>query len=253
MKEFLENFASILAAATISMLILAVCHELGYFWLIGYEFQALLTTTDYLINAIFWLPFALIFAYTWVDWWRFKDEPLAPPKRWRDRRFTEWIWPLLCTVAVVVFVLVTDWPPNWWSVFSAMTFIAFVWSKVWRAYAPVNLPEPFNSAGRNLVRLGPPAMFAVFAWGWINADGDLGRTTNPYIYYFKGKSEGELRIPLRSFDKGLLVRNPLTSRIEFRRWELIDEISKPQLQRSRGLLCFLAKVMCGRDNKPPPL
>jgi hypothetical protein len=234
------------------MLVLAVCHELGYFWLIGYEFQALLTTTDYLMNAIFWLPFALAFAYGWVDWWRFKDEPAPQRRRWRDRKWTEWIWPTLCIVGGGFIILTMSWPPRSGHIFTAVGAMAYIWSRVWRTYAPTNLPEPYNAAGRMLVRLGPPAMFAVFVWGWWNGDNDLTRVDNPYIYRFKGRTESELRIPLRSFDKGLLVRNPVTDRIEFRRWEQIDEISKVQLERTRSLACYWFD-WCPIQKQPPSL
>jgi hypothetical protein len=249
MKEFLENFASILAAATISMLVLAVCHELGYFWLVGYEFQALLTTTDYLMNAIFWLPFALYFAYTWIDWWKFKDEPPEIQKRWRERDWGEWVWPAMCFIGVSLIIFTMSWPPSLWSIYTIIGVMVFFWSRTWRKYAPTGLPEPFNGVARTLVRLGPPAMFGVFVWGWVSAETDLARTDNAYIYRFKGRAESELRIPLRSFDKGQLVRNPVANRIEFRRWEQIDEVSKPQRERSRSMACFFFDI-CPKDKRP---
>jgi hypothetical protein len=95
-------------------------------------------------------------------------------------------------------------------------------------------------------------MFAIFAWGWSNGDADLTRLDNPYIFHFKGRSESELRIPLRSFDKGMLVRNPITNRIEFRRWEQIDEVSKSPRERSRSMVCFWLE-WCPKEKRPNPL
>jgi hypothetical protein len=46
MKEFLDNFAAILGAATIALLLFAVCHEYGYFWVIGSQFQTFVSTSD---------------------------------------------------------------------------------------------------------------------------------------------------------------------------------------------------------------
>lgn len=252
MKEFLESFGSILAVTTLSMLVLAICHELGYFWIIGYEFQALLTTTDYLINAIFWLPFALFFAYTWIDWWRLNDVPPPQKVRWRDRPWREWIWPAICSAGLASIAFIMQWPPSSSFILTATGLVAYLWSKTWRAYAPEVLPEPFNATCRALVRLGPPAMFAVFAYGWMNGDSDLIQFEDPYIYRFKGYTDAQLRIPLRSFDKGLLVRNPVTSRIEFRRWEQIDEISKPQRERTRSLACYWFDI-CPKERMLTPL
>jgi hypothetical protein len=95
-------------------------------------------------------------------------------------------------------------------------------------------------------------MFAVFAWGWMSGDADLTRLDNPYIYRFKGRTDNELRIPLRSFDKGMLVRNPLTGRIEFRRWDQIDEISKAPRERSRSVACYWFD-WCPKDKLLSPL
>ena len=67
MKAFLDQFAAILGAATVTVLLMSVCHEFGYFTLIGRHFQTLLSTTDYLANGVVFLPLASFFAYG-VQW-----------------------------------------------------------------------------------------------------------------------------------------------------------------------------------------
>src|SRR5580693_3494951 len=67
MKAFLDHFAAILGALTVGLLLTSFAHEYGYFWLVGTNFQTLLTTSDYFTNAVLWLPVVLFFAI-WVDW-----------------------------------------------------------------------------------------------------------------------------------------------------------------------------------------
>jgi hypothetical protein len=66
-NELLDRITGILAAATVSIIALSVCHEYGYFLSVGRYFQSLLVPSDYSANAIFYLPFALFIAYTWID------------------------------------------------------------------------------------------------------------------------------------------------------------------------------------------
>jgi hypothetical protein len=250
MKEFLENFASILGVSTIAMLLLAVSHELGYFWLIGSEFQALLTTTDYLTNAIFWLPLALMFAYGSIEWWRF-DEPAKEPKKdWR--KLTTWIWPSIVGLFIGWLVLTSSWPPGSYAVLSYLGIAVFVWSKIWRR-VPVNvLQEPFQSVARGFVRLGVPAMIAMFAHGWMTAASDLTLFDGADIFHLKGIKEPKLLISLRSLDKGVLLRNPATDRIEFYRWDSIDSFERIRKTPSRSIACYIFDFCPPRYSIPAP-
>jgi hypothetical protein len=54
MKDFLDNFAAVVGAATLALLLFAVCHEYGYFSVIGNYFQPFVSTTDYFSNATQW-------------------------------------------------------------------------------------------------------------------------------------------------------------------------------------------------------
>jgi hypothetical protein len=67
MKAFLDNFAAILGAVTVSLLLLSVTHEYGYFWIVGSRFQTFLTTSDYFSNAILWLPWLPVVLLAYAD------------------------------------------------------------------------------------------------------------------------------------------------------------------------------------------
>jgi hypothetical protein len=79
-KTFLENFAAIVGSV-IAILVMSLAHEYAYFMAIGSQFQALLTTTDYLTNGVVWLPLGMLFLYVRADWGKLKDVPELPTKR----------------------------------------------------------------------------------------------------------------------------------------------------------------------------
>jgi hypothetical protein len=83
-KAFLEHFAAIIGSVTVSVLALSMSHEYGYFWTIGSQYQALLTTADYFANGVLWLPVAVFGIFYWIDWNRLKEEPPAP-RDWKKK------------------------------------------------------------------------------------------------------------------------------------------------------------------------
>src|SRR5882757_9268597 len=98
MKEFLDHFAAVLGAATIALLLFAVCHEYGYFWVIGSQFQTFVSTTDYFSNASQWIVAVLFALATWVNWFGIFDEDPPFGGGW-----VAWLLP-----AFFVVMLVTD-------------------------------------------------------------------------------------------------------------------------------------------------
>ncbi len=59
--EDLSKAIKALAAAIISVTIAAsVAYETGYFFIVGYKYQGLLSTADYLSGALEWLPWLFL-------------------------------------------------------------------------------------------------------------------------------------------------------------------------------------------------
>jgi hypothetical protein len=56
-KPVLDKFPTIITASTFFVLVLAVTHEWGYFWVIGTHFQTLMSPSDYLSSGLLWLPY----------------------------------------------------------------------------------------------------------------------------------------------------------------------------------------------------
>lgn len=249
MKAFFENFAAIIGTATITLLLMSVCHEYGYFWSIGSRFQTFLTTSDYLANGVLWLPLALLFLYNWGDWWRFrKDE--KPAKDWK--KWTSWIGPTLGLLSTLNVIALFSWPLQFWVAVNLVAAVAIIWAAVWETYVPkANLEEPFNSLIRQVICFGPPVLIAMVLYGSVDAERDLTAVADPYAFRLKNEDKGRLRIFLRSFDKGVLVRDVAENEIEFVKWDDIVSISRHHGRETRYPICFVFGLLCGPEPVQP--
>ncbi len=159
MKEFLDHFAAILGAVTVTLLLMSVSHEYGYFWTMGRHFQTFLATSDYCSNAVLWLPLMLIVLYGYLDW----DVVVGLRRYSKINRSVEgFIWLLLVVVPPVLgfFVDTSAWP------------YAFVGPIIilWLMYGS-NI-VPFADADTDALRqvhrvlVGAPAVLIIlFGWG----------------------------------------------------------------------------------------
>jgi hypothetical protein len=179
-KAFLENFAAILGTATITLLLMSICHEHGYFWSIGSRFQTFLTTSDYLANGVLWLPLAFMFLYNWGDWWRFRQED-KPAKDWK--KWTSWIGPTLGVLTAVIAIALFSWPLQYWVAVNVIALIAIIWSGIWETYVPkMELEEPVRSLVRQVICFGPPVLLGMFLYGSVDAESDLTTVADPYAF-----------------------------------------------------------------------
>jgi hypothetical protein len=252
MKAFLESFAAILGTLTLSVLLMSISHEYGYFLMMGRHFQTLLATTDYLANGVVWLPLALVIAYGTVDIGKRKQEVKKQERDWKNWR--TWIWPILVGIAFVISVIITRWPPFALSLYYWMGVVIFVWVRIWKAFVPSaleNNTDDLATVIKETVRLVPPFLIALFLLGAADASQDLETVDDPYIFHFKGSDHPQLRIFLRSFDKGVLVRNVASNRIEFHKWIDVEMLEKQPHGKTESLLCWMGYCP-GKPDEPTP-
>jgi hypothetical protein len=261
MKAFFEHFAAVLGALTLTLLMMSVAHEYGYFTVIGRSFQPLLTTSDYFANAVLWLPAALVFVLSlqlqkMYDAPDQKDENEAPDQK--DEKEIRMGWKISAWLAValmggffILVILTSTWPPSTISAMFFMIVVIGVWGNLWsRFYRRLDaLGDDLNALYRGVVKFGPPFFIAVFLWGVAEASQDVERTNDPYMVIFKGRNDRELRLVLRIFERGLLMRNAVANRIEFHKWEEVIALEKVADTRSETLICNLTGFSC--QPKPP--
>jgi hypothetical protein len=249
-KAFLEHFAAVVGSVTVVILAMSLCHEYGYFWSIGPQFQTLLTTSDYFANGILWLPFGLVAANSWIDWSQLKEAPTLPTD-WKKK--STWIW---AAAGVPIFgwsFATFTWPIEFLTAVNIMIIVVFLWSLRWRVYAAKveNLEEPFNVFARQLIRLGPPLLILMFLYGSIDAGIDLKRVDHPYAFYFKDNNVPQLRIFLRNFEKGALVRNAMNDSLEFYKWDSIVSVTRHAPDQPKKLICSLFDLWCPAKPEAP--
>jgi hypothetical protein len=246
MKEFLDHFAAILGAATVGLLLFSVCHEYGYFWIIGGHFQTLVSTSDYFTNATQWIVFTLMILYTWMDWkatfgLRRYYSPISMD--WRT-----WIFP---AVALFPFLLVTFFSPN-----SVDFALFFMFAYLWLVYGVRNVPfadsdEPVYKKIRAAILAVPFFAVLAFVAGKQKGVSALATMSDPYQVKVKG-GEVRSRILLRSFDKGLLVRSPADERVEFIKWDQIEEVTKVSPKaRDESYSCQWLEINCFKKSIVP--
>jgi hypothetical protein len=227
MKALLDNFAAIIGAITIALLLLSVSHEYGYFWIVGSRFQTFLSTTDYFSNAILWLPWLAVISYFYVDWDVLVGKRLYVFKLdWKN-----------VTVALIMFgspLLFFFFVGEVWPFGLILPFI-FLW-----LFFQQKLPYADAKSGtlhflhRTMV-ISPVVLALSVGWGLVQGQSALKSFDEPYTIVVK---DGEKinRVLLRTFDKGLLVRDTSENRIEFIKWTKLNvSIALRRLMRGRHL------------------
>lgn len=238
MKELLESSATIVAALSTLIVALSVSHEYGYFMMVGSQFQAFVTTSDYLSNAIFWLPVTIIFSYVYLDW-RGILAPLVPKKEdWKT-----WIGPVLFILGFPIF----------WVFYGSPSFpvvllapAIYLWAILFNRWM-----AKYKESGERVISLlrivqfGVPVAAFTFTMGVMDGNNDLQRSTDPYIIQIKDNDQPISRIILRNFERGILVREPPKTRVEFLKWENITSVARiSEPMRNDPLSCGWFKIGC---------
>jgi hypothetical protein len=245
MKAFLENFGSILGAATLALLLMSVSHEYGYFWAVGRFFQTFLTTSDYFSNAVLWLPVTLVLLYLTTNWkglteWRFAPIGFNSQKALGNSALLASL--IILPVSAFFFEAFTA-PYAYFALYVYLFPLTFLWMR----YGPRMLPfaeTTLETQTQNMLLIAPVVIITLFAWGFANGQGDLIRFNEPYTLEMK-KGENLHRIVLRAFDKGILVRDAIEGRIEFVKWDDITKISRlAVIQPSEPLSCSWFRINC---------
>jgi hypothetical protein len=244
MKAFLDNFAAAIGMATVGLLLLSVTHEYGYFWIVGSKFQTLLSTTDYFSNAILWVPFMTLVMYGYLDW----DVLLGKRRYEIGRGWGNAIFFLSMFGSPVVAFFFYD---HIW----VFTFILpVVW--LWVAYIAGKLP--YADTDSEMQRLIHRAMViapvvALVSFGLGVGQGQTALETFAEPDQLELKQGAKInRILLRTVDKGVLVRDPSESRVEFIKWDEIQKLSRFVVpEHNAPPSCDLFGINCPRPTTIP--
>ncbi|MBS0245171.1 MAG: hypothetical protein JSR61_01015 [Proteobacteria bacterium] len=238
MEKIIEKLTTLVAALTALIIALSASHELGYFTFIGGAFfQSFASVSDYFSNALLWAPFAALTAAGWLNYdWIWKATP-----RPRKGDWPSWIVPaLIILIPALSFFFLKEGPPTFY-------FMLFLYG--WLLYSEKFIKghdntEPFFKELLKLARIAVPICAGLYTLGYTNAKSDLTTIDGAYIMELRGQDKPVLRIPLRSFDKGVLVRDPIENRIIFINWSDVRSISKLIANRDQSLGCKWFNILC---------
>jgi hypothetical protein len=243
MKSFLENSGAVLGIVTISLLLLSVTHEYGYFWFIGSRLQSLLTTGDYFANAILWLPWFAFLAY--LNTYQVVASGTVRYKHFTEVKdgYAKAVWILIVIVLPIASALVLKEIAFW--------FAASSLSILWLTYGAPRLPfvaetDETKRTLHKIMMMIPPIAVLSFVYGLVQGVSDLKSKAEPYTVQLKSSEtmNGGL---LRTFDKGILFRNIADGRVEFLRWDEMIKLNRnaPEVMRST-LLCDWFGLVCSK-------
>ncbi len=236
MKTFLDNFAAILGAVTVGLLLLSVTHEYGCFWVVGSRFQTFLTTTDYFSNAILWLPWLFVISYGYVDW----DVLFGKRKYGFGRNWKTALWFLFIFGTPIAALFFAD---EFW-IFSFIIPGILLWVMVSGKLPYANSEIPIQQLAYRATLIVPIVAAIAFGYGVTQGQSALKSFDEPYQLELKGGDKIH-RILLRTFDKGLLVRDSTENRIDFIKWEELHRLSRfAPPERKMPVSCAMFRINC---------
>jgi hypothetical protein len=242
-----------LAAAIISVTIAAsVAYETGYFSIVGYKYQGVLSTADYLSSALEWLPWLfLLYGLGFVL--AHAGSPIlleraAGFKKRRPRAFL--IATLLLTFSVIGGVIVVPFYEVLLNApVAALPLVAIpLFLRLSRSISPLQKMTA-------IVVSSVAVLVALYCSGIGHAHREFEVIENAYVMQL---NEGRAGIQiLRTLEKGLLVWDPANSKADFVRWEKVDRLTHliwkshdaPWLE---SLGCHFWRRLCYREPPPSP-
>jgi hypothetical protein len=214
LDTWLSRVPALTGLVSLTTLVLAVSREAGYFSVVGRHYQPLLTTTDYIVGCVFWLPFTLfLFACTILL------DRLAEPLWSRLSHFLLFDY----FVTVAIFVIMTFLSIRIGSIaalilaLAMIGLITFIFIKMRGLRAPTGSTKAIFAAGVCMV-----PFWMAFVVGEAGAVNELRSFGSVYRLVLKQDRQVRWIVLLRSVEGGALIHDPRDRRIEFIRWADID-------------------------------
>lgn len=237
MKSFLDNVAAIIGAATVALLVISVTHEYGYFWVVGSRLQTFVTASDYFSNAIVWLPWLVFILYFYVDW----DVLMGRRKYGFGWNWATYLWFAFIFGLPILGLLLLD---EIW-IFGIIIPAILAWLAFFVGRLPyANTESETLKLTHRAMVITPIVIVLSFGWGITQGQSALKSFDEPYTIDMKS-GEKIQRIMLRTFDKGLLVRDMTENRIEFIKWDDFTKLYRyAPPERKMPMVCIWFGVRC---------
>jgi hypothetical protein len=242
-----------LAAAIVSVTIAAsVSYETGYFSIIGYKYQGLLSAADYASSALEWLPWLfLVYGLGFLLARAESSKLIGACVRFRMSR-PQVFWTvgfLLFSAAAAIVVLLPFYQVL---IYAPVVVLPFVAVPLFLQSARLSLLAQWLTT---IVISGVVVLLALFCSGIGHAHRDLAIIDNAYVIRLNEGREG-VQI-LRTLGKGLLVLDPADNKVDFVRWEKVDRLTHPIWKSADApwmdaLGCKFVEALCYHKPAPAP-
>jgi hypothetical protein len=244
MKEFFDAAPKFIGVTSFVVLLMTIVHEWGYFYVLGWHLQTIATTYDYLSNSFVWLP---TIAGILVGAQGLEATMTVEGDRVRLDRLVLIIASAIPAIAILLYFLIGGQSSPALSI-SSLVGIAtvFIITKL------VSGKWVAKDRKHRFVLVAPLVVLLMLGYGITSGYSDLSKTSDIYTVNQKESQSTRPLVLLRSFEKGILVRDMPAGRIEFIRWENVNSLSRLLVtEKSVGYLCVWFNVVChGSDPNP---
>lgn len=240
-NEILDQWPKLLAILTFVTIFVTLVHDWGYFLVVGSKFQSLQTTYDYLANAIEWLPATAIFLAYNLFTMNFetiiKKNTKSMPELFNTIGKNSSLIFILILGAFSIAVLLSLSPP--------MRLYFMPLMAAGAVYVLASFFIRNKSDGVALLTFVVSEAFLVtsliFAFGVLQGQAALINFSDVYKITYKDQLSQNVGL-LRTFEKGLLVRDYSSSAVVFLRWETIEKVSR--IAPGNSSECGYWKLFC---------
>lgn len=257
MNDFLDSVPKAVGLFSVSVLVLSVFHEAGFYYAVGGGFGRLVSTADYLSGAVAWIPetiyvcFVAIVVALVVNQskynFAFKYPGEAIPEAISEKIM---FWMYASTLILAVVATFIGPPSAFVDTQFALVWVVFY---VWIATAAylirkISFIESLPRTARVMLAVVP----ILITNSWIAGVAEAYRVffrLQPVFTIMSGDDERHVNL-LRSFDKGVLVRDPVRASVELIRWDKIAKLSTPSTPRNRSLICVFTGYTCDVPDLP---
>jgi len=233
LNEWLESSPKAIAVFSAAIFAMAASHEWGYFFVVGPQFQTLISAYDYVANGIVYLPvYTLTFACVIFIGFLTRRQVNVPATKFAG--FYWWPWyEYWAPAAMTGFCVLTYfiYEPDLFYLFGVLTLAAWIVFLPSATLMKMMAEERLTYSTKAAAGLIPVAIVAMFGVGLLEARYDLRDPGSLHTVVFKETSgvprKDDLQATfLRSFDKGILIHDSTKKRVEYIRWDDIVVIRR---------------------------
>jgi hypothetical protein len=264
MKDIIGSLTNTISVVSAAAFVLSVIHETAYFSVVGSKFLSAASLTDYLANALDWLPgaIAILLGYWLVlilsamaSGLAIENDKPTPPRPDGPSGWDKIPFPAIAILGILFFGVLDAFiyfrsdpaDRGWlWGTF-VMSFAVWFFVLGLAISRAGAFGAMVDDELRLIVLLLPSLAFGAFLWGLHSGYRDVSRPGELYRLTLK---DSQRRNPqdvnvLRAFERGVVLRFPESQSNELVRWDDIRSLGlRRDGQAGKSLGCLKLGWSC---------